>query len=356
MIRISRAWRRRWPVVVCCLLAGTGCGPSRSSEPSVAAQPVRTTNVSVHVLRPDTLVQRTMLPVSALAWQEVTLSFQEGGVVEEIFKDLSDEVAAGESLARLDADLLEAASVEAEAGLAFQRYNHERAAQLHGDGSIPERELRAAEYELKRAEAHFRTTAKRLENAVLRAPFAGRVASRTVEVGQLVQPGVPVFDLVQTGRLKLQAWAPENQIIDFVEGNGVEVYFDAYPGETFAGKVGRIGPAAETSRRVFPLEIHLDNPDGRLRPGMVGRMRAVRRVYEGVVVVPREAVQERESGPAVFVVEDDQARLRAVRLGASEGELFIVVQGLDFGERIVVKGGRDLIDGDRVRVTEVSGR
>ena len=333
-----------------------GCSASESDVPTPADEPARTTNVSVYALRPDTLIQHALLPVSAIAWREVTLSFQEGGVVKEILADLNDPVEADQPLARLDADLLKAALVEARAGLDFQRYNHEHAAQLHADGSIPERELRAADYELKRAESHFKTTRKRLQNTVLRAPFAGRIADRSVELGQLLQPGLPAFHLVQTGRMKVGAWAPENQVTDFSEKNQVEVFFDTYPGQTFTGRIGRIGPAAATSRRVFPLEIHLDNPEGRIRPGMIGRMRAVRRVHAGVVVVPRQAVQERESGPAIFVIDDDRASLRAVELGATEGDRLIVESGLDFSERIVVKGGRDLIDGDQVRITEVSDR
>ena len=317
---------------------------------------MRTTNVSVYALQPDSLIQYSLLPVSALAWREVTLGFQEGGVVEEVLVDLDDPVQAGQPLARLDRDLLKAAAIEAEAGLSFQRYNHERATQLHADGSIPERELRAATYDLKRAEAQDKTVRKRLDNSILRAPFSGSVAERLVERGQLVMPGTPAYRLVQVERMKAGAWVPENQVVDFTAGNSVEVFFDAFPGIPFPGAIGRIGPAAEPSRRVFPLEIHLDSADYRIRPGMIGRVRAVRRVHANVLVVPREAIQEREQGPAIFVVEGEKARLRTVSLGPSEADRLIVERGVSTGEQIVIKGGRDLIDGDQVRVTEVLSR
>ena len=339
-----------------CLLAIYGCGSSEETAPPADESSVRTTNVSVYALRPDSLVQYSLLPVSAIAWREVTLSFQEGGVVEEVFKDLDDPVQADQPLARLDGDLLEAAAIEARAGLAFQRYNHERATQLHADGSIPERELRAAAYELKRAEAQDKTVRKRLDNSLLRAPFSGSIAERLVERGQSVMPGTPAYRLVQIDRMKAGAWVPENQVVDFSAGSGVEVFFDAFPGVSFAGSIGRIGPAAEPSRRVFPLEIHLDNAENRIRPGMIGRVRAVRRAHTGVLVVPREVIQEREQGPAVFVVEGEKARLRTVSLGPSEADRLIVERGVSSGEQIIIKGGRDLIDGDQVRVTEVLSR
>ena len=338
-----------------CLLILPGCGSEQAAE-NAPPPSARITNVSVYPLQPDSLVQYSLLPLVAQAWRDVTLSFQEGGAVAEIFRDLDDSVTADQPLARLDGDLLEAALIEAEAGLDFQRYNHERSVQLHADGSIPERELRAAWYELKRAESHLATLRERLANGVLRAPFAGIVASRQIERGQLVQPGVPAFRLVQTERLKLAAWVPENQIVDFAAGSRVEIHFDAYPAQTFPGAVGRIGPVADENRRVFPLEIHFDNVAGQIRPGTIGRARAVRRVHRDVIVVPRASVQERENGPAVFVVEGDQARLREVVVGPSQGDWLIVESGLTAGERVVVKGGRDLIDGDQVRQTEVMAR
>ncbi|MBT4498211.1 MAG: efflux RND transporter periplasmic adaptor subunit, partial [Gemmatimonadetes bacterium] len=225
-----------------------GCGSSEETTQSTDEPAVRTTNVGVYTLQPDSLIQYSLLPVSALPWREVTLSFQEGGVIEEIFIDLDDPVVTDQPLARLDDDLLEAAAIEAKAGLLFQRYNHERATQLHADGSIPERELRAAIYELKRAEAQGKTIRKRLENSILSAPFSGSVAERLVERGQLVMPGTPAYRLVQIDRMKAGAWVPENQIVDFSGGSAVEVFFDAFPGVPFAGTIGRIGPAAEPSR------------------------------------------------------------------------------------------------------------
>jgi RND family efflux transporter MFP subunit len=356
MTHLSSNWHFYKPILLFCLLAVYGCGSPEETAPPTDESSVRTTNVSVYALQPDSLVQYSLLPVSAVAWREVTLSFQEGGVIEEVLADLDDSVQAGQPLARLDDDLLEAAAIEAEAGLAFQRYNHERAAQLHADGSIPERELRAAAYELKRAEAQHKTVRKRLDNSLLRAPFSGSVAERLVERGQLVMPGTPAYRLVQIERMKAGVWVPENQVVDFSAGSGVEVFFDAFPRVPFAGTIGRIGPAAEPTRRVFPLEIHLDNADYRIRPGMIGRMRAVRRVHTDVLVVPREAIQEREQGPAIFVVEGDKVRLRTVSLGPSEADRLIVERGLSSGDRIVLKGGRDLIDSDQVRVTEVQSR
>ena len=103
------------------------------------------------------------------------------------------------------------------------------------------------------------------------------------------------------------------------------------------------------------IEVHLSNADGRIRPGMIGKLRAARKTYRHIAVIPREAVLERETGPVTFVNEEGAARLRPLTLGASEGGRVVVLKGLEFGDRVILRGGRDLIDGDAVTVTEAIG-
>ncbi len=335
------------------MLCQIGCGESEDGSGSDAADTERVTNVALYVIDPDTLIQYSRLLTTARAWREVEVGFREGGTVAEIFAEMGDHVTEGKILARLEADLLEAASIEAEAGLKFQSYNYERAQRLYDEGSISEYDLYKAEYSFNQARSNAQTIRHRLKHAVLRAPYKGEVAKRTIEIGQFVQPGIPAFQIVQVDRIKAESWVPENEISDFSEGGEVQVRFDACPNEVFFGTVGRVGPAADSAGRVFPMEIHMDNVEGQVRPGMIGRLKAVRRIYREVVVIPREAVLEREEGPAVFVVNNDVSHLRHVTLGAAEGARVIVENGLDFEDQIVVKGGRYLIDGDRVKVMEV---
>ena len=83
---------------------------------------------------------------------------------------------------------------------------------------------------------------------------------------------------------------------------------------------------------------------------MIGTLKAVRRIHRQVVVIPREAIIERETGPVAFVVKGGRAFMRPLSLGPSEAERVVVQKGLSSGDQIIVKGGRDLIDGDRVAI------
>lgn len=327
----------------------TGCG-ERTSAQNTPEKTERTTNVAIYPIAPDTLIQYSRLPATVKAWRDATISALETGVAIELLKDVGDAVSRGETLARLNIEVLEAAAIEAEADLKFQAYNFERSKQLFAEGSISEQAHYAAEYDYRRAESAAQTMRRRLAYGQIQAPFPGYVAERLIELGQLVPQGSPAFRLVQIDRLRLEAWVSESEIADFSTGSTIELTLDPFPGETHFGTIGHIGPAAQSDQRVFPIEIHLDNPNGRIRPGMIGKIKAIRRTFHNAMVVPREAVLERETGPVAFVVENDQARLRRLVLGPSEGDRVLVLDGLRFGDQLIAKGGRDLIDGDIVRI------
>lgn len=330
-----------------------GCGGVEDEAAALPAENSRLMNVAVYALKADTLQQYSRLPATAKPWREVDLNFLEGGVVAQVLYDMGDRVGAKENLAFLDTELLQAAAIEAEAGFKFQHYHFEHSKELHAEGSVSENELYTAEYNLKRAESTLKAISVRLDKSILQAPFAGQVAQCTIKPGQLVQPGSKAMRLVQIDSMKVEIWVPENQIADFVLHRPVEIRFEAYPERSFKGVVGRIGPEADSSRRVFPMEVHMANPAGHIRPGMIGRVEVVRKVHADVVVIPREAVLEREIGPAAFVVKAGKAQLKSLVLGDSEGDRVVVKEGLAWDEEVVVKGGRDLIEGDLVRVTEV---
>ncbi len=151
----------------------------------------------------------------------------------------------------------------------------------------------------------------------------------------------------------MRAWVSENDIGDFEVGRDVDVLLDAIPRRVFGGQIGRVGPAADPRRRVFPIEVNIDNADGAIRPGMVGKLVVRRRTFTDVVVIPREAIVERETGPVAFVIENDRAVFRSLQLGVGQGNRVIALSGVEPGERLIVSGSRDLIDGERVIVREV---
>ena len=330
------------------MLINLGCGDESSAQKEMPLE--RTTNVSTFEIKPDSLVQYSRLSATVKAWRDVTISALESGEVIGTYKDVGDYVKRGEDLAQLNMELLQAALIEAEANLKFQTYNYERSKQLFSEGSISEQAYFATEYDFHRAKSAAQTLKHRLSYGRIQAPFSGTIAKRYLSQGQHIDRGGAAFRLVQTDSLRVAAWVAESEIIDFGKGSLVTLILDALPHRTYEGTIAHVGPAADTDQRVFPIEVHLPNPTGHIRPGMIGTLKAVRRIHRHVFVIPREAIIERETGPVAFIAKGDMALLRPLSLGPSEAERVVVQKGLSFGDQIIVKGGRDLIDGDRVAI------
>ena len=346
----------RWCFIICIVaLIVQNCNGESSSQDiseQTKTSVQRTTNVSTFILQPTSLIQYSRLSATVNAWRDVTISSLEPGVVKHVYKDVSHTVKRGDHLALLNLELLQAASIEAEAQLKFQTYNYERSQKLFDEGSISEQTHFATEYDYNRAKSTAQMLKHRLAYGHIRAPFSGHIATRHITMGQLVAQGGPTFRIVQTDSLRIKAWVAENEVIDFQKGNALTFTLDALPKQIFSGTIAFIGPAADANRRVFPIEVHFANPNYAIRPGMIGTLKAVRQTYNNVLVIPREAILERETGPVTFIVINDTAHLRALVLGPSEADRTVVKQGLSIGDQVILKGGRDLIDGDRVTITQ----
>lgn len=338
-----------------------GCGSgdtAESAETPVAgagetdslreAAPV---NVTVAPLKPETLEDSVALAGRLDPWVEVQVSTELGGTVQEVGFDKGRRVQKGQILARIGTDLLEASLREAEAELAQREAEFNKTTELFNRQAVPRQELTSATSLYHGAQARREAAKLRVERSVIRAPVSGMALTRDIELGEFIGPGSLVTTIHQLSKLKAVVGIPEDDIAFFELGANATIEVDAYRGREFEGKVQFLSPAATGKNRTFPAEIALDNRDGALRPGMIVRVRLVKEVYEDLIVVPRDAVLERDTGYVAFVMEGDRAVLRKVETGPSEGGRIVVLDGLQAGEKLILTGHRNLIDGQLVRVS-----
>jgi membrane fusion protein (multidrug efflux system) len=327
-------------------------GPPEEVVADVAPEPTPV-NVSVKKIEPGNLRDELQLAGRLEPWVEVQVSSELGGTVQEVGFEKGRYVSKGQVLARIGTDLLEASLAEAEAGLIAAEAQYSKNKELFDRQAVPRQELVSATSTFKQAEARVAQAKLRVERSILESPVAGIAVSREIEMGEVVPPGSLITVIHEVSRLKAVAGIPEDDIAFFRVGGDASLEIDAYPGRDFRGKIHFLGPAATGQNRTFPVEIEIGNPEGELRPGMIVRVSLTRRVYENAVVVPRDAVLERDTGDVIFVVKDDRVELRKVSTGPSEKGSILLLEGLSPGETLVVSGHRNLVDGQRVRV--VSG-
>jgi len=164
-------------------------------------------------------------------------------------------------------------------------------------------------------------------------------------------PGTVVFRLVQDDPLKFRGEVPEREVPSLQPGQEVRITVDPYPGESFAGRVSRVGAASDPTARSLTFEAQVPNHDRRLRPGFFGHGDVVVRRDERAVAVPRAAVTTFAGVTKVFVVEDGVAREREVALGVDLGDGWVeITQGVARGAPVVTSGLSRLADGSPVVV------
>jgi membrane fusion protein (multidrug efflux system) len=195
-----------------------------------------------------------------------------------------------------------------------------------------------------------------LRDSSVAAPFAGLVARRHVSEGEFVSPGQKLFDLVALDPVEVEFHVAERDSSRVRAGAPVDVRVAPFPDEVFHAVVSVVSPTIDPATRTLRVKALLPNGDGRLRPGLFARADLGVAVREGVAMVPDEAVLQRADGPVAFrLVDGGRVERRALELGAIREGMVEVRSGLTAGDRVVVRGQNELVDGGVVSVRDAAG-
>lgn len=344
------------------LVLTVACGPEEAPREEAPPPPP----VRVAVLQ-TTDVTPTAEGVGTLeAARSVTLRAEVPGRVVDFDAQIGDRVEAGEVIARLDvgrtATALRAANAQvgqAQAQLAAAERQRDLARRLHTSGGAPQARLdeaedavRLASAALEAARAQVQVTRRGLTEAVIRAPFAGAIAARFLDEGELAAPGAPIAELVDTSELKARVLLDPRQALDLPVGARATLVAPARPGETFEAEVVRVGEVVDPRSRRLPVELKVHDPERRLRPGLLARFFVETAPPRPALLVPSDAIFERYGQPHVYVVRDGVAERAVVTLGETFGDAVEVREGLAPGDQVVVAGLDRVVHGRPVRVVE----
>jgi len=330
-----------------------GCARSGAEEPATAVeQPavVRAAPVTDTVLARPIVATGTVAPAD-----EITLGFRIGGVIARIAVDAGDSVRAGRTLASLDLREINAALAKARSGAAKAERDLARARRLYADSVVTLAQLQDAETAAEVARADLEAAAFNRRYAVIVAPGNGVVLRRAAEPGENIEPGAMVLVVGSRGAGRgsvLEVGLADRDAVSVRKGDPALARFDALPGRAFAGRVVRIGAAADPVTGTYEVEIALDD-GGALAAGLVGRVEIRPARGAPTTLVPIEAVLEADGDEAtVYALSADgtRAERRRVTVGFIEGRWVAVAGGLDGASRVLTDGAAYLDDGAAVRV------
>jgi len=298
------------------------------------------------------------------AWKTANIAPDASGRVGRILKKQGDKVAQGELLATLDMTSLELQQKQARAAVAVAetayknaRLNADRMQKMLENKAISPMQyentklaLDAADTQAKSAKANLDLVDYIARNASMKAPFAGIIAAKNMEEGDMINPmmgmGQSILTLMDLSKVKVTVEAPAEEIELIRIGQKCQVGISSRPGEVFAGEVYSKNLAADPLSKTFKVEVKIDNPEMKIKAGVYADISIEYIRKENVYLLPLTALLAGDK--EVLVNENGIARKRAVTLGLKNGTRFEVVAGVRPDESVIVEGNYDLKDGTAV--------
>lgn len=303
-------------------------------------------------------------------FQKATLAAKVPGRVTERLVEPGDVVTHGDPLLRLDETDLRLATDEAEIALrladvdlADATRELDRAKQLSRQKAISASEMDARQAAFDRAEAArarakvaLRKAEQALADATIVAPFDGSVEAVEADVGEYLQPGAPVATMVDFSRARVRAGVTAREAAQLATGHAADIGFDTLGGQHVSAAVRSVARIADAGSGTYAIELWLDDPDPRLREGMIGEVHLEREPGDEHPVVPRAALLRRAGKMLLFVIDDSTGEIRAeervVRSGRSDGDFVEILDGARAGERVVIDGHFALGNGALVQIDQ----
>lgn len=284
------------------------------------------------------------------------LALQVSGIVQDIAFQSGDTVEQGKVLLGLAAaeDVAKLASLQATAdNLSITLKRDQEQLKIK---AVSEATVDSDVANLKNAQALVDQQKAIVDQKTLRAPFAGRLGIRSVNLGEFLNAGTTIVTLQALDRLYVDMYLPQKNISRVQVGQDISIAVDAYPGKTFSGKISAVNAKVDSSTRNILVRATLENRDGQLLPGMFGKVEISVGTSRSLVTLPQTAVVYNPYGNLVFIVDKSQGadskehpvRQSFIKTGAVRGDNVAVLEGVKPGEEVVTAGQIKLRNGSRV--------
>jgi membrane fusion protein, multidrug efflux system len=282
------------------------------------------------------------------AVQGVMITAELTGKVVRIAFEPGTKVKAGDLLLQQDVSSEEAQLRAAEATLALAKLELERSSKLLATKAVAKAKYDSDNAQYKQAEAQIDGIRATIMKKTIRAPFAGRLGIRLVNLGQILNEGQPIVSLQKIDPIFVNFFIPQQQLAQVKPGLKVRVTTDALPGQAIEGEITAINPEVDVATRNIRVQARVANNQERLRPGMFVNVAVVLPSRNEVLAIPTTAVLYAPYGDTVFVVHEKESakavestkvlQQKIVQLGEKRGDFVAIVSGLDQGETVVSTG------------------
>jgi membrane fusion protein (multidrug efflux system) len=349
--RLPMAWA---PFVIVILSLLSACSQPDGPGESEGADQEEKSQVIVEVvtLEETDFIERLSLTGETEPIRAASIASEAAGRIVELHLDEGAQVSEGETLVRVDTSQQSAQAGQLRAQLEQVESDIRRTERLLDRGLATESDLEQLRTQKASLEEQLRGVYIGVGSGTTKAPFDGQIVRKDTEIGEFANPGAPLGRIIDISQLKVIVDLPEREIGTVTEGQSARVQIPAL-GERVEGEIARIGAEADTRSRTFPVEVIVDNPDGRLRAGMRARVEIKKSHLENVVVAPLDSLMQGIDGTEAVVVRDGLAYVVQVTVGPTRGNYAVISEGISAGAELVVRGQNDLVNEEPVQAVNI---
>ena len=341
-----------------CVIAMTGCAPEEEVVEEKSACSVETMTVSTGSISRDFSFSGTVAPS-----REVSVVPTVAGKVTGLGYEVGDSIGEGAVLFTVDSVDLENQLRSIEANYNVTKLQADNAKTtlesnqiLYEEGVISKSEYDqlklaydTAEANLTAIEIQKENLEKNIADCSVTAPISGVISARNIEIGSFASQSSPAYTIIDLSSVKVEVGVSEQMVNQISVGDTVDVNLTAVSPEPLQGTVSTISPAA-TQTGTYTIKITMDNSRGLLKPGMLAEVTFVTAASDDTMLLPRDAVIDKDGETYVYIVENSTAKKVLVEIGIESGETVEITDGLTTDMQVVTKGQTYISDGEQVEV------
>ncbi len=310
--------------------------------------------VSVQVVtltvEPAKIEEKLNLPAAVESFEDLWVKSEASGQVVNILVKEGQMVKKGQVMVELDSRDYTSRLERVEANHKLITIEYNRMSELYKRNIIAASEVDKLEAQLKDLEAQMKESKLALERTKIIAPISGRLNEIEAKIGDSMPYDKPVAQILQIGEVKVTVGIPESDVSAVMDLKEADIIIEALDELKVKGRKLFLSRQTGDLARLYNLELVVDNPDGRILPGMFARVELVKKRFEDTLAVPLYAVISQDEENFVYLENNNKAEKRPVELGILEGWMIQVKSGLKVGDRVIIVGHRQVDEGQTVQV------
>lgn len=283
-------------------------------------------------------------------FKEAGITAMTAGRVTNVNFELGSQVSQGAVLVQLDNKLKELSLESTQLTINKLKKDVDRYTTLLAGNATTEIQVNEVKFNYENALNQAEQIKKQIADAAVKAPISGRIVKKDIEPGEFVGAGTVVGTILDVARLKVDVQVNESDVYQLKVGQVVKVTTDIFPDKVLTGKVSYIAPQGSNEHN-YPVEITIANPSG-LKAGTFVNVDFSQKSNQRALLIPRLALVESLKNPYVYVVNNNVAHQRIIKVGRELGDNIEVLSGLETGDVVVVTGQLNLSEGRNVQITK----